>query len=142
MDRTYRVDIDCPATTVFNYVTDPKNIPSWAWYIEEVRIEPSGPVEVGTEIHQTVRGREAAWRVTVYEPVERCVYEFDYWYAAGSVTYLVEDLGARSRFTIHDSARRSGAMRLLGPILDVVDAHYRRVQLEIVKETLEAGGLE
>jgi len=83
MDRIYRVDIDCPATTVFNYVTDPKNIPSWAWYIEEVRTDPPGPVGVGTEIHQTVRGREAVWRVTVYEPFERCTYESGYLCAAG-----------------------------------------------------------
>jgi uncharacterized protein YndB with AHSA1/START domain len=142
MDKRYSVLIDRPAQAVFNYVTDPMNIPSWAWYIEEVRVHPEGPLQVGSEIHQTVRGREAVWRVTAFEPFERCTYETDYWYAAGVVTYTVETQGDKARFTILDRAHRKGYLRLLGPVLDLIDAHYRRVQLKIVKETLEAGCLE
>jgi uncharacterized protein YndB with AHSA1/START domain len=138
LDQTHSVIIDRPAEAVFRYVTDPANIPDWSWYIEDVRVEPPGPVREGSQIHQTVRGRESVWHVTAYEPFRRCVYETDYWYAVGVVTYLVEDLGDRARFTIRDLGRRKGAMRLLGPLLDLIDAHYRRVLLGIVKETLEA----
>lgn len=140
MDQTHSVIINRPAEVVFRYVTDPANIPSWAWYIEEVHVEPPGPLGEGSEIHQTVRGRESVWHVTAYEPFHRCVYEADYWYAVGVVTYLVDDLGDRTRFTIQDLGRRKGGMRLIGPVLDLIDAYYRRVLLRIVKQTLEAGG--
>jgi len=30
-------------------------------------------------------------------------------------------------------------MRQLGPALDLIDAPYRRVQMKVVKETLEGG---
>jgi hypothetical protein len=46
-------------------------------------------------------------------------------------------VGDRTRFTIHDNPRRKGLLHLIGPLLDPINAHYRRVQMRLVKDALE-----
>jgi hypothetical protein len=78
VEKTYGVVVHRASKDVSDCVTDPFNIPSWAWCIDEVRLVPPGPIRVGSEIHQTVRGREAVWKVTAFAPSRLCVYEADY----------------------------------------------------------------
>ncbi len=139
LEKEYSTVINRPVHEVFEYVTDPAKIPGWASYIEKVRVNPPGPLGVGSEIIQTVRGREAVWQVTAYEPDVFCKYEADYWYATANVTYRVERVENGTRFSIHDKGYRKGFMRLVEPILNRIDIYYRKRQMEIIKEALEKG---
>ncbi len=77
IDRVYEALIDRPVHEVFAYATDPYNVPRWVPYVEKVEVRPDGPLGVGSEIVQTVRGREGVWRVTEYVPNAYCKYEAD-----------------------------------------------------------------
>lgn len=137
MDKVYSVVVDRPAEKVFRYVINPENIPRWAPYVTGVEVRPDGPLAPGSEIAQTVRGRQSIWTVTELIPNQLCRYEADYWYARAQVTYRVEPANGGTRFTIHDRARRPGLMKLASPILNLIDSYYRRRQMQIIKEDLE-----
>lgn len=139
MNKVYSVFVERPVEEVFAYVTDPYNIPRWAPYVADIKVEPEGPLEVGSEITQTVRERQSIWTVTELVPNQLCRYEADYWYARAQVVYRVEPANGGTRFTIHDQARRPGLMKLASPILNLIDSYYRRKQMEVIKEELEGG---
>jgi hypothetical protein len=60
-DRRHLVDyelsilINSPLPEVFEYVTNPSNIPKRAIYIQEAAHTQTGPVGIGTEIKQIIR---------------------------------------------------------------------------------------
>lgn len=140
IDKEYSIVIKRPLSEVFAYVTDPENIPRWASYIEAVRVSPKGPIGVGSQIMQTVRGREVTWKVTKFEPNAFAVYEADYFYATAEVTYSVETVEDGIKFTIHDKGYRKGNMRLISPLLNAFDIRFRNQQMEIVRDALEGSG--
>lgn len=138
VDYELSINIDRPVPEVFEYVTNPANIPQWATYIQEASHSPPGPIGVGTEIKQKVRGREVRWLVTAFEPDSLCKYEADYWYASNAeVTFRVEAIDGGTRFTVHDKGQRKGFMRLFGPILDWNDYRVRKQQMATIKEIIE-----
>ncbi|MFC2031078.1 SRPBCC family protein [Chloroflexota bacterium] len=139
-DREYSTVIKCPVGEVLAYVTDPARVPEWTPMIDEVRVDPPGPLGVGSKISQTYRGREEVWQVTAYEPDSYSKYETEYWNTEEEVTYRVEPVEDGTRFTIHDRGDRRGLVRLIGPVLDRYYIHHRKRQLAIIKEALEGGG--
>jgi Polyketide cyclase / dehydrase and lipid transport len=137
IDKTYSLDLSQDPQVVFDYVTDPWKIQEWAPYIQSVKVDPPGPLKPGSVIIQTVRNRDAVWKITEFEPPTKCVYEADYWYATAKVAYLVTPTQSGCRFTIREQGRRSGLMRWLGPILSLIDAYYRRRQMDQIQQGLE-----
>ena len=137
-DHELSILIDRNPTDVFEYVTNPENIPQWASYVQEATLTPAGPIGVGSQIKQTVRGREVTWDVTAYEPNSLCKYEADYWYASNAeVTFRVEATQGGTKFTVHDKGERKGFMRLFAPILSRIDQRARKQQMATIKEILE-----
>lgn len=138
VDYELSILIDRPVPEVVEYVTDPGNIPQWATYIQEATHTPAGPIGVGTQIKQVVRGREVTWTVTAYEPDSLCIYETDYWYASNAeVTFRVEAVDGGTKFTVREKGERKGFMRLFAPILDRNENRVRRRQIAAIKEIIE-----
>ncbi len=130
--------IDRPVEEVFEYVTNPKNIPQWATYIQQASQTPAGPIGVGSQIKHVIRGREVTWEVTAYEPNTTCKYEADYWYASNAeVIFRVQASKGGTTFIVHDKGERKGFMRLLGPVLGWNDRRVRLQQMATIKEILE-----
>ena len=138
VDYELSIFIDRPIDEVFEYITNPENIPQWASYIQQATQTPAGSIGVGSQIKQIVRGGEVTWEVTAYEPNSLCKYEADYWYASNAeVIFRVEASQGGTTFTVHDKGERKGFMRLLGPILGWNDYRVRKQQMAIIKEILE-----
>lgn len=138
VDYELSIIIKRPVAEVFEYITNPENIPEWATYIQEAVPIPDGPIGVGSQIRQKVRRREVIWEVTAFEPDTLCIYEADYWYASNAqVTFRVEAVEDGTKFTVHDKGQRTSVMRLLAPILDWNDKRVRKQQLAAIKEILE-----
>ncbi len=138
VDSELSILIDRPELEVVEYVTDPGNIPQWATYIQEATHTAAGPIGVGTQIMQVIRGREVTWTVTAYEPGSLCIYETDYWYASNAeVTFRVEAVDGGTKFAVRDKGERKGFMRLFAPILDRNDYRVRKQQMAASKEIIE-----
>ena len=138
VDYELSILIDRPAAEVFEYVTNPKNMPQWASYIQVATLTPAGPIGVGSQIKQVVRGGEVTWDVTAYEPNSLCKYEADYWYASSAeFTFRVEATQGGTKFTVHDKGELKGFMRLIAPILGRIDYRVRKQQMATIKEILE-----
>jgi uncharacterized protein YndB with AHSA1/START domain len=62
------VDIDRSAEEVFAYLADWTNIPSWNYYVQQVRKLTPGAVAVGTVYEQVRRTDRQRFQVTAHEP--------------------------------------------------------------------------
>ena len=138
VDYELSILIDRPAAEVFEFVTNPKIIPHWASYVQDAAQTPAGPMRVGSQIKQIVRGGEVTWEVTAYEPNSLYKYEADYWYPSNAeVTFRVVATQGGTDFTVHDKGERKGFMRLLVPILGRNNYRIRKRQMATIKEILE-----
>jgi uncharacterized protein YndB with AHSA1/START domain len=55
-EGTRTIAIAAPVDTVFAFFTDPTNDPKWRPAVKEMTVQGAGPVGVGTQIHQVVKG--------------------------------------------------------------------------------------
>ena len=62
------IEIDRPVEEVFAYLADFRNVPTWNYYVHEVRQLTPGPVAVGTVYDQVRRTDGQRYRVTAYDP--------------------------------------------------------------------------
>lgn len=62
------VDIDRSAEEVFAYLADWTNIPSWNYYVQQVRKLTPGAVAVGTVYEQVRRTDRQRFQVIAHEP--------------------------------------------------------------------------
>lgn len=62
------IDINRPTQEVFAYLADFTNIPSWNYYVADVRQLTPGAVAVGTVYEQIRRTDQQRYRVSTYEP--------------------------------------------------------------------------
>lgn len=71
------ISIDVPPETAFAFFADPANDRRWRGHVKE--IEASGPIALGSHVHQVVdgpggRGIPADMEVTGYEPPRRYAF--------------------------------------------------------------------
>ena len=62
------IEIDRPIDEVFAYLADFTNVPSWNYYVRDVRQLTPGPVQVGTVYDQIRRTDRQRFQVTALEP--------------------------------------------------------------------------
>ena len=127
--------VEAPADVVFARLTDFSQLTRWR-SLASLRLEPDGPLQVGTRINTTVKGPGQTMRfvneVTVLDPEQRV-------YNDRSIegTFLIEsgwrvdpdDAGARIHWTTRYEPR--GVMRMLTPVLGTM---IRRGQLKDLKK--------
>ena len=70
---TNTVDIARPQAEVFAFLEDFTNVPSWNYWVREVRRLDAGRVGVGTRFHQVRRDDEQRYRITAHEAPRRLV---------------------------------------------------------------------
>lgn len=110
------VVIDRPPQDVFDFFTNPTNESRWRTHLKEV--STSGPVGVGSRVHQVVkgpggRGIPADIEVTAYQPPERYAFRV----VAGPVRptgeYRFVGEGNSTTVTFSLDAQMSGLKKLL-----------------------------
>jgi len=110
------VVINRPPGEVFDFFTNPTNESRWRTHLKEV--SASGPLGVGSRVHQVVkgpggRGIPADIEVTVYQPPERYAFRV----VAGPVRptgeYRFAGVGDTTTVSLSLEAQMSGLKKLL-----------------------------
>ena len=122
IDVQTRIDIDCPAAEVFDFVADQTNAALWQSGLYQVRRVTSGPLRVGTE-HVFARrfagmNIESRNRFTGYEPGRFVSFEIPSGRITGEASYLVEPVGINTSQLLSEvHFQVSGLAGLAGPVL-------------------------
>jgi uncharacterized protein YndB with AHSA1/START domain len=136
------VVIDRPPGEVFDFFTNPANESRWRTHVKEV--SASGPIGVGSRVHQVVsgpggRGIPADIEVTAYQPPERYAFRV----VAGPVRptgeYRFAGQGNTTTVTFSLDAQLSGWKKLLmsRPVQKSMDGEMQA--LDRAKALLESG---
>jgi uncharacterized protein YndB with AHSA1/START domain len=136
------VDVDRPPGEVFDFFTNPANESRWRTHVKEV--SASGPLGVGSRVHQVVsgpggRGIPADIEVTAYQPPERYAFRV----VAGPVRptgeYRFTGEGNATTVTFSLDAQLSGWKKLLmsRAVQKSMDGEMRA--LDRAKALLESG---
>jgi uncharacterized protein YndB with AHSA1/START domain len=136
IDFTLETHLDRPADEVFDYITDPAQLPNWQ--TNTVSSVPDGPMAVGTrlrEVHRGPGGKEFESLVEVSEYVP--ARAFGLRVIEGTPVHLHITLdpiegGTRMRFRAY--GRLTGAARRVSPLL----SHVLRRQFASQLTTLRA----
>jgi hypothetical protein len=137
-------DVERPPAQVFAFLTDFSQLRRWRT-LESLRVEPEGPLRVGSRLFTTVRGPGKPMRftneVTVLDPLKR---EYDDRALEG--TFLIEsgwiveprDGGSHIHWNTRFQAR--GPLAVLTPVLRGVIRKGQLTDLGTLKNILEAEG--
>ena len=132
--------IDKPASEVFAFVSEPRNLPAWQHSVVEVSRD-DGPVEVGTRFAEVRHflGKQLVSTVEVIElEPDRC---FTVRIVDGSVRatvyHLLEALGERTRLTVVGEVKVSGLLRLAAGAMAKAAEHEGQADLARLKTLLE-----
>ncbi len=136
------IKIKQPASKVFAYVMDIKNVPKWELDIVEAEQTSQGPKGVGSTLRGITRvmGQKMSWtaKVTEYEPDKRCCEVI----TSGStriderVTFEPTDMG--TRFTQVYDGKIGGFLRLMSPMVVSSMRKQMKKNLFNLKSILEA----
>jgi carbon monoxide dehydrogenase subunit G len=139
----HTVEIARPRDEVFAFVTDPRNYPRWQPSLVEIRPHSAGTLRVGSEATEvrTFLGREVetTWTCVEHEPHERSAIQTDEGPVPFKGTFVLEALGARTRFTWIVETRGPAA-RLGGPLVGAATKRELRANVSRLKELLEGEG--
>jgi uncharacterized protein YndB with AHSA1/START domain len=134
-------EIKRPVEEVFAYWTDPTTIPEWNPAVLECRAEPPGPLRVGSKMHTvgSILGRrwESTLEVTELVPNKKLVYKTSSPFPVTG-TYLTEPIAGGTKVTIEAVAEPGGFFKVAEPVLGRITKKQFEVQLETIKELLEA----
>jgi uncharacterized protein YndB with AHSA1/START domain len=133
--------INRPVEEVFAYGTDPAKTPEWRPAVLECRAEPPGPLWVGSKIHTvlTFLGRriEGTAEVTELVPNQKLVQKTNSPFPL-ELTFLVEPTRGGTKVTVLAVGEPRGFFKVAGPVLGRVVKKQGQVELETLKELLEA----
>jgi uncharacterized protein YndB with AHSA1/START domain len=138
IDFTVETVLERPADEVFDYITDPAQLPNWQ--TNTVSSVPDGPMRVGTrlrEVHRAPGGKELSSLVEVSDYVPG--REFGLRVIEGTPVHLHVTLdptenGTHMRFRAY--GQLTGATRLLQPLLARVLRRQFVSQLTTLKAVL------
>ncbi len=135
--------IDCPASRVWAFISNPMNIPKWYDGEAEVRQTSTAPLAVGTT-HESVvrfRGRRVALGVRCAElrPGEELAWKYITGPTRGSRDrWHLDDLDGRStRLTRSFELRAGGAWKILQPLIARGARQAHRTEMAKIKRILE-----
>jgi len=110
------VDINRPRGEVFDFFTNPTNESRWRTHLKEA--SASGPVGVGSRVHQVVkgpggRGIPADIEVTGYQPPDRYAFRVVSGPVRPTGEYRFAGLGDTTTVSLSLEAQMSGLKKLL-----------------------------
>ncbi len=139
MEIVRSIEIERPVDAVFAFVSDARNDPRWCPKVKSV--EPAGGARYAV-VHKPVPGkpeRQMEMTRVSEEPPRRIEWREDDGTDVFEVTYELEDLGGRTRFT-QRSIAELGASRLMRPVYKAGIGRDIARQLKELKKLLEAPG--
>ena len=138
------VVIEQPAQKVFDYLSNPVNIPEWSGPPIEVRdLQQSVPGELREGDKFTVVAKflgkrlETPSEVTSYEPNRRLSYRSTGGPVPQDYTFLLEEVPGGTRLTQSVEAEPGGFFGLIGPVFERVGKRQQTNDLETLKDLLE-----
>ena len=105
---------------VWKFINDISKVPTWDSDVLELRLTSEGPMGVGTtgEFRAKMRNMTILIRVTEYEPDRRISFEHLSGPMKGSIiTFSVEPVEGKTRFTNINDLKLSGLYKLVGPLM-------------------------
>lgn len=140
---TVHSDIQAPAAAVFAYVTEIGNDPVWTSGLLEARQVSEGTYGPGTRFERVSKflGRRMTYVIDVVE-VEagrRVLMRTSSGPFPMEITYTVDPLGPeQTRFSIQAKGDPGGFFSLMGPLLNRQVARQIQLDVDTLKEVLEA----
>ena len=114
------VIIDRPVEEVWKFITDLSKFPKWDNEVLEVRQTSTGPLGLGStvEVRQKMRNMTLPQRCIEYEPNRNFSFAVTSGPGKGStVTFSVEIIEGKTKFTKVDDLKFSGFYKLVGPFI-------------------------
>lgn len=137
-----RIELQAPASQVFDFVADHTNAPRWQSGIDEIRRITPGPIGVGTE-HELTR-RFAGMRIVAhnrfiaYDPGRFVSFEIPSGKITGVASYLVEPTGPNTcRLISTVDFRVAGLARFATPLLALIFKREDEKALASLKALME-----
>ena len=144
MHFEYTVVINQPLEKVFNYVSNPVNLPEWQGPPTEVRdlqqTTPGQPRESDrftTVLQFLGRRYETPTEIITYEPNRRLSYRGTGGPVPTEITFVFEEVPGGTRFTHSQEATPGGFFRLAGPLFESEAKRQLRNNLKTLKDLLE-----
>jgi uncharacterized protein YndB with AHSA1/START domain len=140
IDFTLQTHINRPPGEVFDYVTDPEQLPNWQTNTVSSRPTTDGPIGVGTrlrEVHKAPGGKElvSIVEVTEFDPGRAfALHVVEGTPVHLQITLAPVDGGTRLSFRAH--GQLTGGARLAQPLLARVLKRQFSKQLAILAELL------
>ena len=140
MKFTNTITIDRPKDSVFAYLADLENLPSWNYAIQQTRKVSAGPVAVGSLFHQ-VRNvpvhREESLEVIEYEADRRLTIRGTLNTLPARLSYVLEAEGRATVLTNTVDLAVRGPLALVSPIATRQIKAAVAANLQVLKEILE-----
>ena len=128
--------IDRPPEEVWAYLTDFRNAKHWMTGIENLAPKGRGPLEIGTRLSFTARGKERETRVTALEPGRQIALTSTQGGVTATYSYALAPDGDGTEVTLEAVCQATGAWRLLHPVIALAMKHSDSSQLANLKSAM------
>jgi uncharacterized protein YndB with AHSA1/START domain len=145
MRLEYTIVIDQPVEKVFNYVSDPANLPEWQGPPTEIRdLQQTTPGQLRegdrftTVLQFLGRRYETPTEVSAYEPVRRLSYRGTGGPVPTQITFILEEVPGGTRFTHTQEVEPGGFFGLAESIFEIEAKRQLRNDLQTLKDLMQA----
>jgi uncharacterized protein YndB with AHSA1/START domain len=145
MHLEYTIVINQPVEKVFNYVSNPVNLPEWQGPPTEIRdLQQTTPGQLRegdrftTVLQFLGRRYETPTEVSAYEPHRRLSYRGTEGPVPTQITFIFEEVPGGTRFTHSQEAEPGSFFGLAESLFEIEAKRQLRNDLETLKDLLEA----
>jgi uncharacterized protein YndB with AHSA1/START domain len=145
MHFEYTIVINQPVEKVFNYVSNPANLPEWQGPPTEIRnLQQTTPGQLRegdrftTVLQFLGRRYETPTEVSAYEPNRRLSYRGTGGPVPTQITFILEEVSGGTRFTHSQEVEPGGFFGLAESLFELEAKRQLRGDLQTLKDLLEA----
>ena len=138
----FSVVVNRPPAAVFEYLTDPANLPQWQSGVTEARLVSDGPMGVGSRMTdvRSMLGRkmESTVEVTEYEPPKLFSLKSITGPVQFQVRHTLEPSDGGTKLTFAGQGEPGGFFKLAEPVVARTVERRFKADLETLKDMLES----
>ena len=145
MHFQYTIVINQPVEKVYNYVSNPANLPEWQGPPTEIRdLQQTTPGQLRegdrftTVLQFLGRRYETPTEVSAYEPHRRLTYRGTGGPVPTHITFMFEEIPGGTRFTHTQEVEPRGFFGLAESAFEIEAKRQLRNDLQVLKDLLEA----
>jgi uncharacterized protein YndB with AHSA1/START domain len=145
MHFEYTIVINQPVEKVFNYVSNPANLPEWQGPPTEIRnLQQTTPGQLRegdrftTVLQFLGRRYETSTEVSAYEPNRRLSYRGTGGPVPTQIIFILEEVSGGTRFTHSQKVEPGGFFGLAESLFELEAKRQLRGDLQTLKDLLEA----